>query len=42
LLAVAAIIGILVAAIILVVISSTPSGDTVLNPQPTVTLADGE
>jgi hypothetical protein len=42
LLAVAAIIGIILAAIILVVLSNTPAGETFVDPQPTVTLAVGE
>jgi hypothetical protein len=42
LLAVAAIIGIIIAAIILVVLSNTPAGETFVDPQPTVTLAVGE
>jgi hypothetical protein len=41
LLAIAAIIGIILAAIILVILSNTPVGNIILNPQPTVTLAGG-
>lgn len=42
LIAVAAIIGIILAAIALVVLSNTPAGEVADNPQPTVTLADGQ
>ena len=41
LLAIAAIIGVILAAIILVILSNTPVGDIILNPQPTVTLVGG-
>lgn len=42
LLAIAAIIGVILAAVILVILSNTPIGETILNPQPTVTLLFGE
>src|SRR5690606_37140208 len=42
LVAVAAIIGIVLIVIVLVVLSNSPTGETAVNPQPTVTLAEGQ
>ena len=42
LVAVAAIIGVILIVIVLVALSNTPSGETTVDPQPTVTLAEGQ